>query len=181
MKRLIGIFILLVIVGFAGYFIYINYFTKKIIIEDEFVSISEYYIYGDHLNMEGTLEIDDMTYQDIFLNLYDGKKDNDIEVIASNDGSKINFYFSEYINDGLYLDQLERGKYYLFLKLVYNNSENDEEPIVKYYGLSNDTEYNETIYYTMSKYNNKIIIGSENYYNTMSFNIVENKDSSKFF
>lgn len=177
MKKLIGIIIVLIIMGFAGYFVYVNYLMKKgIVPEEQKVNISEYYIYGDHLNIKGNLEIEDMTYQEIYLNLYDGEKDNDIDIITNNDGNKIDFYLSEYINDGFYLDDLKMGNYHLFLKLVYENNEDEEKPIIKYYSLSNNTEYKETTYYTMSKYNNKILINFDNEYNTMAFKVKENKD-----
>lgn len=176
MKKLIGVIIFLIVIGFAGYFVYINYILEDgIIPEEETVSISEYYIYGDHLNMKGSLEIDDMTYEDASLVLYNGE-DNAVEVISSNDGKRIEFYFSEYINDGFYLDDTPRGKYYLFFKLTYKNVEDEEKPIIKYYALNNSTDYDKTVYYTMSKYNNKILIDSDNEYNTMSFNVKENKD-----
>lgn len=177
MKKIIGIIIVLIITGFAGYFVYVNYLMKKgIIPEEQKVNISEYYIYGDHLNIKGNLEIEDMTYQEIYLNLYDGEKDNDIDIISSNDGNKIDFNLSEYINDGFYLDDLKIGNYHLFLKLVYENIEDEEKQIIKYYSLSNNTEYEETTYYTMSKYNNKILINFDNEYNTMAFKVKENKD-----
>lgn len=178
MKKLVGILFLLVIIGCAGYFVYVNYFDDdKIIVEEERVNISEYYVYGDHMNMKGSLEIEDMTYQDISLTLYNGE-DKDIDIISSNDGTKIEFYFSEYINDGLYLDNIERDDYYLFLKLTYENTEDEENPIIKYYSLDNNTKYDETVYYTMSKYGNKIIINSNNEYNTMMFNITKNNDNN---
>ena len=178
MKKLIGILFLFVILGFGGYYVYVNYIDVfKIVPEEEQVSISEYYIYGDHMNIKGTLEIDDMTYSDISLTLFDGEE-KEIDIVSSNDGTKIEFYFSEYINDGFYLDSLERGKYNVFLKLTYDNIENEEEPIYKYYVLKNDTDYKDTTYYTMSKYNNKIVINSNNEYNTMSFNVVQNSDDN---
>lgn len=176
MKKVIVIICLLVILGFGGYFVYVNYFgVDKITPEEELVTVSEYYIYGDHLNIKGSLEIEDMTYENITLTLYNGE-DNDIDIISSNDGSKIEFYFSEYINDGFYLDSLERGNYYLFLKLTYKNEEDEDKPIIKYYVLDNNTDYKETIYYTMSKFNNKIVINSDNEYGTMAFNVEENKN-----
>ena len=177
MKRVIGIIFLLITLGFAAYFVYVNYLKENgVKVEEEKAIISEYYIYGDHLNIKGTLEIEDMTYQKICLSLYDGKEDKDIEIISSNDGKNINFYLSEYINDGYYLDSLDRGNYYLFIKLIYENSEDKEQPVIKYYSLNNNTKYKETIYYTMSKYNNKIFINSNNNYNTMGFKVQENKD-----
>lgn len=176
MKKVIVIICLLVVLGFGGYFVYVNYFgVDKIIPEEELVDVSEYYIYGEHLNIKGSLEISDMTYDNITLTLYNGE-DNDVQIISSNDGSKIDFYFSEYINDGFYLDSLERGNYYLFLKLTYKNVEDEGEPIIKYYVLDNNTDYKETTYYTMSKFNNKIVIDSNNEYETMAFSVKENKD-----
>ena len=158
MKKVIVIICLLVILGFGGYFVYVNYFgVDKITPEEELAHVSEYYIYGDHLNIKGSLETSDMTYENITLTLYDGE-DNDIDIISDNDGSKIEFYFSEYINDGFYLDSLERGSYYLFLKPTYKNEEDEDKPIIKYYVLDNNTDYKETIYYTMSKFNNKIVM-----------------------
>lgn len=178
MKKLIGIIILLIVLGFGGYFVYVNYIVDKgPAVEEEIVSVSEYYIYGDHLNIKGSLEIRDMTYQDICLTLYNGE-DNDIDVISSNDGTKIDFYLSEYINDGFYLDDLDRGNHYLFLKLTFENPDDVEEPIIRYYTIGNDTEYKEATYYTMSKYNNKIVINSDNEYNTMMFNVKENYDKN---
>ena len=154
MKKLIGIIILLIVFGFAGYFIYVNYFVEKgPILEEERVTISEYYIYGDHFNIKGSLEIEDVSYKNIYLTLYNGE-DNDIEIIFNADGTKIDFYLSEYINDGFYLDTISRGTHYMFLKLVYDNPDKEDEDIIKYYGLDNMTDYNETVYYTMSKYNN---------------------------
>lgn len=176
MKKLFCFIFVLLIVGFGGYYIYINYLVdNSIIVEKQFVSISDYYIYGDHLNMNGFLQIDDMSYRDVYLTLYNGE-DRDIEIVSKNDGNKLEFYFSEYINDGFYLDNLVRGKYYLFLKLIYDNKDDEKNPIIKYYALDNSTKYDETVYYTMSKYNNKIVINSNNEYNTMMFNIKENRD-----
>lgn len=176
MKKVILVICLLVILGFGGYFVYVNYFVvDKIIPEEELVDVSEYYIYGDHLNIKGSLEIEDMTYKDIVLTLYNGE-DNDVQITSNSDGSKIEFYFSEYINEGFYLDSLEIGNYYLFLKLIYENEENEDKPIIKYYVLNNNTDYKETIYYTMSKFNNKVVINSNNEYGTMAFNVEENND-----
>lgn len=178
MKKLIVLVLILIVLGFGGYYIYINYFIDKgIIPEIEIVNVSEYYIYGDHLNMKGSLEIEDMTYTDVCLTLYNGT-DLDKEIIYNSDGNKIDFYFSENINDGMYLDDIERGEYYLFLKLTYNDFEDEDNVILKYYALSNNTDYEETIYYTMSKYNNKIVIDSGDKYNSMRFTVSENKNKN---
>lgn len=177
MKKIIITIIILVVLGFLGYYIYINYLDKepKIIPEEEKVLIEEYYMYGNHFNIKGSLEIKDKSYLDIKLTLYNGT-DKEFDIITENEDNKISFYTSEYINEGLYLDDITRGTYYLFLKLTYKNEEDEEKPIVKYYVLDNKTEYKESIYYTLSTYNNKILINSNNEYNTMMFDIIENKD-----
>ena len=67
----------------------------------------------------------------------------------------------------------------MVLKATYPNSEDSEKPIIKYYGIKNDTKYKETVYYTLSKYNNIITINSDNEYNTLSFNVKKNNSSTK--
>ena len=65
------------------------------------------------------------------------------------------------INEGLYLENLAKDKYYVFLKIVFSNSE------VKYYSLENASKYTDTTYYTITKNetNNKININFSNYNN----------------
>lgn len=178
MKKIIGIISALVVVIFLGYFIYVNYIKEDIPkkeTEEEVAVISEYFIYGNHLNIKGSLEITNKNYQSIALTLYNGR-DKDIEINTQIEDNKINFNTSEFINEGLYLDDLERGTYYLFLKLTYENPEDKENPLTKYYILKNETKYPKTTYYTLTKYNNQILINSENDYPTLSFNINENKN-----
>lgn len=183
MKKILGIILTLVILACLGYFIYTNYFENKIAVkevETEKVSVNEYYIYGNHLNLKGSLEVTDKNYEDIKLTLYNGE-DKDIDIKADVEDNKITFYLSETINEGLYLDNLEKGKYYLFLKLIYKDPEDKEKDISKYYILKNDTEYKDTTYYTLSKYNNKIVVNSNNDYPTMALDITENKNNNDIY
>lgn len=182
MKKILGIIIVITIMGFLGYFIYINYVNKvpKIVPEEEKVSIEEYNIYGNHLNMKGTLEIEDTNYIDIKLTMFSGI-DKDIEIITNKDINKVTFTLSEYLNEGLKLDEIERGTHHLFLKLTYENKEEPENNINKYYVLDNNTYYEETTYYTLSKYDNKIVIDSNNEYNTMTLNVKENKEKKEIY
>ena len=179
MKKLFSTLFIIIVIGFACYFIYVNYIGNgipKIDVEEEMVSVSEYYIYGNHLNIKGSLDIDNMNYDKISLVLYDGKeKYYDINV--KNDGTSIVFNTAEYINEGMYIDNLSVGKYYLFLKLTYKNEEDEKNPINKYYVLNNGTKYNEIVYYSLSKYNNKIVINKDDEYGTFMFNVSENSDS----
>ena len=76
-------------------------------------------MYGNHFNIKGSLELKDKNYQDIKLTLYNGE-DKDFDIIVENEDNKINFYTSEYINERLYIDDITRDTYYIFLKLTYN-------------------------------------------------------------
>ena len=181
MKKIL-IIILILLLLIASFFGYNYLFSEKGIpileTEEEEVIISKYYIYGTHLNLIGSLEITDTNFEEIYLTLYDGEfKDYDINY--TNQSNSISFNISDEVNNGIYLDDLPRGNYYAFIKLVYENEEDAENPIEKYYILDNQTEYNDTIYYTFSKYNNKIVINSDNDYKTMMLNINEKKDSVK--
>lgn len=167
----------LIIIGclllvFCGVVVYDMYFTFKIptlSIEEEKININKLYIYGTHLNMEGSYSFSDKAE---FV-LYNG------EFIAYSlnylDNSSNSFNFSNYINDGIYLDNIKNGDYYLFLRVKY--LEEDVEKY-KYYALNNVTEYEDTTYYSMSNYNKKIVINSEDSYPTMMMHVSENNDDN---
>lgn len=181
MKKILGFLFTIIILGFGGYYVYINYIKDKkpkLVLEEEISSIDKYYIYGNHFNIEGNINIKDKNYDTLSLTLYNGK-DKDIEIVSDTDGGNITYYISSLINEGLYLDNLEIGTYYLVLKATYPNNEDEEKPIIKYYGINNKTKYKETKYYTLSKYNNIITINSDNEYNTLQFIVKKNNTSQK--
>ena len=168
MKK-IFILLLIMIVGFGGYVVYDTYFKDKGIpkleIMEERFSIDKYYTYGTHLNIEGNINLE----EDLKLVLYNGefryiplKKENN------------KYFISSYINDGLYLDDIEIGKYYLFVASSYQDDEGNIK--YQYYGIDNDTDYDKTIYYTMSNYDKKIVIDSELDYPTMMMSVIRNSD-----
>lgn len=152
---------------FTGLFIY-NMQVNKIIVEDDSVIIDKYYIYGVHLNIEGKFSNYNEESMDIVL--YDGNTFKKIDFIYDNGIIKL----SNNINDGLYLDALDTNKYYLFLRSSFVNQDGDTE--YKYYSIKNNTEYDSTIYYTMSNIGNKIVIDFDNNYQTMSFMVKKNYD-----
>lgn len=182
MKKII-IFIVVVLLGGFGYFYYNNVYLKNYIpvldIEKEKAVINEFYIYGEYLSMSGTINDIDAMYDKVDLVLYNGKF-NEYEINVNKTVNKIDFSFDEEINKGMYLDDINIGKYDTFIRMRYVDSENstddEEKYIYKYYALDNQTDYKETIYYTRSKYNNKILINSDNDYNTMMFCVSQNKD-----
>ena len=81
----------------------------------------------------------------------------------------VSFSSTEKINEGLDLESLSAGNYYVLLKITFSNSD------IKYYSLKNSSEYNDLTYYTITKNNsnNKINISFNNYNNLsyMSINV----------
>lgn len=128
-------------------------------------SITKYIIYGTHLNIEGTINIPKISgisiYSvDLILKTVDG---NEINLDCSHDykNSILSFSTINEINKGLDLESLSQSNYYLVLKIIYSNND------IKYYSLKNDSGYNNTTYYTLTKSssNNKIDINFDSYNN----------------
>jgi len=160
---LIGILFLI----FCGFIVYDTYSHDEIpvlVIEDSKINIDNLYIYGTHLNIEGDYNLLDNAE----LVLYDG---NFIVYRINIVGDR--FSLSEFINDGIYLDDIPSGDYYLFFRIKYLDGEMEK---YKYYALENNTNYLDTIYYTMSNYNKKITINNEDSYPTMMLHVENNKN-----
>ena len=164
--------ILILLLGFGGYLLYINKFKEKIPkleIQEETINIDELYIYGTHLNLHGnTVQGDGLQ-----LVLYNGEF-KEISININDD----EFNLSDKVNDGLYLEDIARGDYYLFLRT--KETSDDDKVNYKYYALKNNTDYKETTYYTFSNTNNKIIINSEESYPTMMMHVKENTDDNVY-
>ena len=164
--------ILILLLGFGGYLLYINKFKEKIPkleIQEETINIDELYIYGTHLNLHGnTVQGDGLQ-----LVLYNGEF-KEISININDD----EFNLSDKVNDGLYLEDIARGDYYLFLRT--KETSDDDKINYKYYALKNNTDYKETTYYTFSNTNNKIIINSEESYPTMMMHVKENTDDNVY-
>ncbi len=167
MKKIIYIAIIIIL----AIIIYNNKNTTKeklnIEIEQTPAYIYEYYVYGNHLNIKG--KIANKEYQSITLSLI-SDKEIEIPLTIEEETEEIHFYISDKINNGLYLDNLEEKAHYLFLKII------DKDNNTKYYKLDNNTSYPNLTYYTLSKYNNKIVISTDNEYNTFLLNVENNND-----
>lgn len=164
--------ILILLLGFGGYLLYTNKFKEKIPkleIQEETINIDELYIYGTHLNLHGnTVQGDGLQ-----LVLYNGEF-KEISININDD----EFNLSDKVNDGLYLEDIARGDYYLFLR---TKETSDEDKVnYKYYALKNNTDYKETTYYTFSNTNNKIVINNEESYPTMMMHVKENTDDNVY-
>lgn len=167
MKKFLLILLILMIL-FGGYTLYDNFKNKGIEpleVQGELVNIDQLFIYGNHLNLHGNLIDED----NLELVLYDGEF-TVFKINRVDDG----FNLSDYVNDGILLDDIPRGKYYMFLRST--NQDNKGNKIYKYYVLNNTTKYKETKYYTFSNIRNKIIIDSDQFYKTLTLNIAKNSD-----
>lgn len=164
--------ILLLLLGFGGYLLYTNKFKEKVPkleIQEETINIDELYIYGTHLNLHGNTVHGD----GLQLVLYNGEF-KEISININDD----EFNLSDKVNDGLYLEDIARGDYFLFLRT--KETSDDDKVNYKYYALKNNTDYKETTYYTFSSTNNKIIINSEESYPTMMMHVKENTDDNVY-
>lgn len=165
-KILLGILILLIL--FGGLLFYNSKREKKIPVlevQDQVISIDELYVYGTHLNLKGSV-VDD---ENLDLVLYNG------DFLAVN--IKIednNFTLAKLVNEGLYLEDIPRGDYFLFIRSKHTDDKGNDS--YKYYTLKNNTTYKDTTYYTFSNVNNKITITSEDSYPTMMMKVSENTD-----
>ena len=161
-------FLGLLLLFYSGLLIYDNtaFNTYDLSVEDEFISLDSIYIYGTHLNISGNYDLNETTE----LVLYNGNFKSYPININNN-----NFNLSDYINDGLYLDDIEIGKYYIFLRTKYTEDNTEK---YKYYSIKNNTDYEEMLYYTMSNYNKKIVINSKNKYDTLMLNISNNRNKN---
>lgn len=171
---LILVVVLLLVVFFIYYkFVYLGNFIPHLEVMENRAFVKNYYIYGTSLSIEGVVNDIDTSYEDIDLVLYNGDfYDYDIEIIRGE--SDVKFSLGSDINVGLSLEEIEVGKYYLFLRVCYKND--DEECDYDYYVLENETGYEESIYYTMSNTGYKVYINSFNDYETLMFNVDLNND-----
>lgn len=196
-------------------------------------SVDELYTYGTHLNLTGTLPaevVENIAQTSVDLVLYNG---DFIEVpLEIKDGQ---FTLSEYINGGLYLDEIPRDTYTMFIRVessepfeeeieetasseettedvtVQTRADGSEETTARriekkkpdapttseteeaeaegedgeaveremhyrYYAIQNASDYPETVYYTLSRFDNRVTISSEYEYPTMQMEVIQNTD-----
>lgn len=194
MKKFLIVIVVIALIT-CGYVFYVEKTKYKEFIletETEKAEVSEYFIYGTSLSMKGSLTVEDISFDKLSLVLYNkdikiGRKEsidkrfNEIELLYEINDNCINFALSKVINEGMYLDSINTGNYMMFIRGSYIEKTEDEEIIsYKYYSLNNTTEYPETTYYTMSKYNKEIIINSNNDYNTIMLNVTENTNDEVY-
>lgn len=122
--------------------------------ESNFALMDKYTIYGTNLNIGGY--INNTAFENINiegLNLVIKNIDNEdkaYELKYGVDDEKIKFTLSENINEGIDLEEIITGEYYIFIK-VYGNYK--EKEISKYFSIKNSTNYSNNEYYTITKNN----------------------------
>ena len=142
-KKFILIILFIIILGLTGYFLLsgdvflskVNYGISG--------SVTYYDRYGIHLNFKGEFSLNE-EYSLPTLVLSNGTFEQVIDWKLENDGNDYSFETSEYINDGINLEKLKSGTYYLMIKV--NHFDESE-----YFPLVNETEYEDMVYYTLTK------------------------------
>ena len=142
-----------------------------------YLAINKYVIYGIHMNFEGSFTLPE-TVSEMKLILTNGETEIEIPTeITKTESNSYTFQTSKSINDGLVLDNLPQGNFYLILKTTNYNEENEETH--KYYSVTNKTTYSDLEYYTLTtnQKNNKIAIEWNTYAEipTLRFKITEEK------
>ena len=183
MKKILLSLLIIIIIGYGGYYyyneIYLPSLKPEIEIEKNKATISELYIYGSNLNMTGIIKRINANFKDVYLVFWNTKsgKEKKYAINYKKNITTVKFNISDEINNGLYLDKLKQGNYNLYLKFSYQkDKKNKNKKSYKYYAIKNETNYKNTTYYTMSKYNNKISISNKN--NTLAFNVTPTKDKN---
>ena len=173
----ICIVLLLALLIFVGYNLIFKERTKKFletIDTTAYVEINSYAIYGIHMNLEGTFTLPG-SIEDVKLVLTNGDYEQEIPWNLKQDNNSYTFQTSEYINEGINLEKLPTGEYYLLIKTT--NQDENNNPITKYYSLENNSDYKDLEYYTLTKdnKNNKIDIEWNTYeqFPTLRFHIYE--------
>ena len=111
------------------------------------VKVTNFFTYGTHFNIEGTIDIVKISgikidFVDLILKNLNGE-----EIVTKADfnyvDNTLTFATSSEINSGINLEELSVNDYYILLKVTYSNSD------IKYYSLENSSEYQEINYYTI--------------------------------
>ena len=140
--------------------------------------ITKFATYGTHFNLDGTIDIIKVSgikinYVDLVIKNLNGNE-NSIKANFNYSDNICSFSTSDEINNGIDLENLSIDTYYLLIKITYSNSD------VKYYSLSNDSEYDDITYYTITKNNsnNKINISFNTYNDINYMSISVNKETN---
>ncbi|MEE3343590.1 MAG: N-acetylmuramoyl-L-alanine amidase [Bacilli bacterium] len=183
MKKILAFLLIIIIISFSCNYYYQNQYLPsikpKLETEKNHATISEYYIYGQHLNMVGIIKKVNANFKDVNLIFWNKKTGQQLKypIKYKKNITTVKFNISDEMNTSLYLDDIKRGEYNIYLKFSYPKDKKNNKPAKdKYYPLENETSYKTTTYYTTSKYGNKIIINTTK--KTMNINIKKSKEKT---
>lgn len=133
-----------------------------------FAKITKYIVYGTNFNLEGKIEIPQISKISVSkVNLIVQDLNGEQKILKASykysDGV-LDFSTIEEINNGINLEKLNSEKYFFFIEVIFSNNE------IYNYSLKNETEYGDIVYYTITKNNtNKVINIGFNEYNDISY------------
>lgn len=123
--------------------------NKEIKIEEIYADLTDAYIYGTHLNIEGKIDLIDKNIEKLTLILANEEEQLEYNLKYEIKESEILFTTCEYINKGIDLEKISKEKYAFLVKFENASGKN------KYYSFkTNDVKIEELEYYTISN-NNK--------------------------
>lgn len=158
MKKVLSIIVFVLLIVF--FFLYFNKKNDLIEnskvefdLEEELANITDYYVYGNHFNIEGNINLSSYDLKKYSLILKNNQQEIKLDCSFKISNNEIHFKTSDLINKGINLDSLKVGRWTLFIKY-------EDGDINKYYGFINKTDYDNIEYFTMTKnnMNNKIDI-----------------------
>lgn len=123
-------------------------YDQNIQIEEINANLTDAYIYGTHLNIEGKVELDNSNIEKITLILANEKEQLEYNLKYETQETQILFTTCEYINRGINLEKIPKEKYAFLIKTKEKTGQ------TKYYSLNtNDVKIEELEYYTISNNN----------------------------
>ena len=153
-----------------------NIFSK---VQTKQAEVTKFFTYGTSLNITCKISgISEDNYESARIIISDGLSfEKEYKLTTSFEEDEL-VLTSNYINDGIELEELNLGKYYMMLRLKLNNSNNH-----KYYLLKNSSEYENLEYYTITqnKLNKKInleqidYVYNKNKYSYLKLNVANTK------
>lgn len=148
---------------------------KEYIIEtDKEAIIDEIYVYGNHLNLNGTIDIHLVNENIEKINLLFYSKE-EVRVPLNYKITDENIYFeiADKLNNGYLYDNLGINNYNMYIETITDEA-------TEYYNLKNNTKYETTEYYSIRKNDElkKLLLSNKN--STMHLNVKKVKDDSVY-
>ena len=125
------------------------------------IDVKKYFVYGTHFDFESSISLKKLGCSDVesaslcAINVGNGDNDissrieNAIKIDYENDGEKVEFKASEYINNGLYLENIREGIYELVLCIKTDEGKTVYAPLV------DKTKEKDITYYTVTNLKDK--------------------------